>query len=90
MILIISDRHDIHTLKVESFLKDVSIKYVKFNIDVESLKDTIVRLKGIEWEIDTPNSCFTTAEISVVWNRRTYVELLLEENDTLDAGFKIW
>jgi hypothetical protein len=90
MILIVSDRNDVHTLKVESFLKEDSIKYVRFNIDVESLKETFIRFKENEWEINCPTCSFRTSDITVIWNRRTYVELLLEEIDNNDVGFKIW
>jgi len=90
MILIISDRNDVHTIKVESFLKREAIQYVRFNIDVESLKATIIRFHGFEWNIDCPTGSFSTNEITVIWNRRTYVELLLDEIDNNDAGFKIW
>jgi hypothetical protein len=90
MILIISDRNDVHTLKVESFFKRDSIQYVKFNIDVESLKETIIRFHGAAWDIESPTGSFRTDEITVIWNRRTYVELLLDEIDNNDVGFKIW
>ena len=90
MILIISDINDVHTIKVESYLDNDSIKYIRFNVDVESLKSTLVRYDEKEWEIDCTNGCFNTSEIKVVWNRRTYVELLLDEVDNNDPGFKIW
>lgn len=90
MILIISDRNDVHTLKVESFLKDESVEYIRLDIDVESLKSTLVSYDENDWIINCPNGSFKTSEITVVWNRRTYVELLLDEIDNSDAGFKIW
>jgi hypothetical protein len=90
MILIISDKSDVHTQKVEYFLKENSSEYVKLNIDVQSLKKTIIRFQGLDWEIESPTGNFTTEEISVIWNRRTYVELLLDEIDNQDVGFKIW
>ena len=90
MILIISDKNDVHTLKVETFLQNDSVKYIRFNIDVESLKSTHVKFDGENWEIKSPNGNFITSEIKVIWNRRTYVELLLDEIDNNDPGFKIW
>jgi len=90
MILIISDRNDVHTIKVESILERDSINYVRFNIDTESLRKTIVRFNGNEWEIKCPTGSFKTSDINVIWNRRTYVELLLEEIDNNEVGFKIW
>lgn len=90
MILIISDRNDVHTLKVEAFLNNESVGYIRFNIDVESLKSTIVSYDENDWEIHCPNGKFKTSEITVIWNRRTYVELLLDEIDNNDASFKIW
>ncbi len=90
MILIISDRNDVHTLKVESFLKLESIKFFRFNIDVESLKSTFVSYDENDWLIRCSNGSFKTSEITVIWNRRTYVELLLDEIDNNEASFKIW
>lgn len=90
MILIISDRNDVHTLKVESFLKNMSAKYIRFDIDVESLNSTLVSYNECDWIIHCPNGSFKTSEIKVVWNRRTYVELLLDEIDNNDPSFKIW
>lgn len=90
MILIISDRNDVHTLKVESFLKNESVEYIRFNIDVESLKSTLVSYDESDWIVQFPNGSFKTSEIEVIWNRRTYVELLLDEIDNNDVSFKIW
>jgi hypothetical protein len=90
MILIISDKNDVHTLKVESFLKNESVEYIRFNIDVESLKSTLVSYDENDWLVQFPNGSFKTSEINVIWNRRTYVELLLDEIDNNDVGFKIW
>ncbi len=90
MILIISDKHDIHPLKVESILQSNSAQYIRFDIDIESLKSTSVKFDGENWEIECPNGRFNTSEISTVWNRRTYVELLLDELNNNNPGFKIW
>ena len=90
MILIISDRNDVHPNKVERYLKDSNSEYVRFNIDVESLKQTTISFSDDEWEIKSPTGILRSSEVNVIWNRRTYVELLLEEVDTLDVGFKIW
>ena len=90
MILIISDINDIHPLKVENYFINQLIKYVRFNVDVESLKKTYISFNGFDWQISCPNGKFCTSEITAVWNRRTYVELLLDEIDNTNVGFKIW
>jgi hypothetical protein len=90
MILIISDKNDVHTIKVEDCLTAASIKYMRFNLDVVSLKQTIVSFTGFEWDIECPNGKFKTSEVTVIWNRRTYVELLLDEIDETSVEFKIW
>ena len=90
MILIISDKNDIHTLKVEKYLKQNNTNFVKLNLDVESLKNTEVFFNGINWTIKNSNYEFNTKDIKTIWYRRTYVELLLEENDISDVNFKIW
>lgn len=90
MILIISDRNDVHTQKVESYLQNNSVKYIRFNIDVESLKSTKISFYENRWDVKSPTGNFNTNEINSIWNRRTYVELLLDEVDNNDPGFKIW
>ena len=90
MILIISDKNDVHTIKVESFLKKETANYIRFDIDVESLKSTLVNYNENDWEIQCQNGVFKTSEINAIWNRRTYVELLLDEIDNNEVSFKIW
>lgn len=93
MILILSDKNDVHADKVETILKAKSNDYFRFNIDVESLKTTFVKYNGDEWEVTSTKSNknhFKTSDINVIWNRRTYVELLLEEQNKSDVSFKIW
>ncbi len=90
MILIISDANDVHTQKVESYLFVENVKFIRFNLDVNSLLHTFVTYDENDWQISCPNGSFKCSEISVVWNRRTYVELLLDEMDSDNVGFKIW
>lgn len=90
MILIISDKNDVHTQKVEQYLKENCATFIRFNIDVLSLQSTYVNFQRNEWHIKCPNGSFLSSEVTTIWNRRTYVELLLDELNNPDPGFKIW
>lgn len=91
MILILSDVNDAHADAVQKELESLHEQYIRFNLNKDALLETYVEYNSEgEWLIKTPNAVFSTASISSVWNRRTYVELLLEESLDDSADFKIW
>lgn len=91
MILIISDKNDVHADKVEALLKIDKEKYVRLNLDLESLKKTKATFISGEWDISIDDSIFfSTKNITSVWGRRIYVELLLEERQNNTPDFNIW
>jgi glutathione synthase/RimK-type ligase-like ATP-grasp enzyme len=90
MILILSDENDLHANYAEKILSNESINYVRLNLNKKSLLSTTVSFLNGIWEIENESYKFSTDKISCVWNRRTYVELLLEEHEDTTPDFKIW
>ncbi|MDB5243661.1 MAG: RimK-like ATP-grasp protein [Spirosoma sp.] len=90
MILILSDANDIHADFVASKIQISGLPYVRLNLDVSSLKQTTISYDGNTWDIGTPCNSFISDNISCVWMRRAYVELLLEEANNTETDFKIW
>jgi len=90
MILILSDKKDVHADAVVKGLLDGSESFFRLNLDVESLVETQVKFENGRWEISQSNGMLNSSQITCVWNRRTFVELLLEETYDQTADFKIW
>jgi glutathione synthase/RimK-type ligase-like ATP-grasp enzyme len=89
MILILTDKNDSHSRHLEKIIQDREIPYYKFCVDVESLKNTVVTYKD-SWEITQYGNYLDFKAIKCVWCRRTFVELLLEEEYDQSNDFKIW
>ena len=90
MVLILSDRFDAHADFVIEKLKAENVPYFRFNLDVESLKNTFVSFKNNVWNIRNEFGEISTDKVSCVWFRKAFVELLLDERNITDTGFKIW
>jgi len=90
MILIISDKNDIHADRVESILQRNAAVYSRLNLDIDSLKSTKVRFENNYFKIDGPNCCFSTNEIEAVWNRGTRLEHFIENNCPPIEDHFIW
>lgn len=90
MILILTDRFDKHADRVIDILQNQNQRYIRFNLDVESLKKTYLHHCNSLWQIRTENGSFNSNEVSVVWVRRPFVELTLEEQSNNSNDFKMW
>ncbi|WP_238653548.1 MvdC/MvdD family ATP grasp protein [Paenibacillus piscarius] len=90
MILILTDRFDKHADRVIEILRDQKRRYVRFNLDVESLKKTYLHHYNSNWQIRTEDDSFNSTEVSTVWARRPFVELTLEEQSNNSNDFKLW
>lgn len=90
MILILTDRFDKHADRVIELLHKEDCKFVRFNLDVESLKTTHIFHQNSNWDIKTEEGNFNSNEISCVWARRPFVELTLEEQSNYSNDFKMW
>lgn len=89
MILILTDKHDVHADTLIEQLNDENPLYFRFNLDVESLENTYVNFSGTNWEIQTPSSIINLNSITSIWNRKTFVQLMLEEQNK-GYEFNIW
>ena len=90
VILIFSDAFDKHADLVCLKLDKLGAGYFRFNLDVDSLKNSYVLFEGNFWKIRQYNKTIKSNEITKAWARRTFVEMTLEETGINDAGFKIW
>lgn len=90
LLLILTDKYDKHADKVINKLDNKNIPYIRFNLDVESLKSTIITFDGTNWLINTGTIKFTLNDIDNIWVRRAFVELTLEEQFEQNTDFKIW
>lgn len=90
MVLIMTNQMDAHADCVIEKLQSQNIPYFRFNLDVASLKNTFVSFKDGVWNIKNEFGEISTKDVKCVWNRRPSMELLLNERENLDAGFKIW
>lgn len=90
MILIISDKHDVHADTVQEKLIKQNQPVYRFNLDVDSLKATHITFNEDIWTINQSGITIDSNSVQVVWFRRAFVELLLEEKDSREADFLIW
>ncbi|MCT4793645.1 MULTISPECIES: MvdC/MvdD family ATP grasp protein [Exiguobacterium] len=90
MILIITDAFDSHAERVISNIEAEGIPFFRFNLDVEALKTTTISIFEETCIIRQNDSVISMDDISVVWVRRAFVELTLEEMKNQSTGFKIW
>lgn len=90
MVLIISDKHDVHADVVEEKLKKLNNNIFRFNLDVESLEKSIITYNEDIWYITQNGKTINMYEIKTVWFRRAFVELLLEEKDSKEPDFLLW
>jgi glutathione synthase/RimK-type ligase-like ATP-grasp enzyme len=89
MILIIADRNDAHANLVQQLLTDDMCKVARLDLDVNSLEKTFITYNGVDWKLKTETQEFISSEITCVWNRKTFVQLMLEEQNK-DYKFNIW
>ncbi|WP_336688657.1 MULTISPECIES: MvdC/MvdD family ATP grasp protein [unclassified Chryseobacterium] len=89
MILILTDKNDIHADVLIKKLNSENSKYFRFNLDTFSLEKTFVNYDGNEWIIFTNNEHINLKDVHCVWNRRTFVQLMLDEQNGTHE-FNIW
>lgn len=90
MILVLTDKFDKHADLVCIKLNQINVEFFRFNLDVESLKQTTITFDSSAWIISQKLQSINSDKITKVWVRRPFVEVTLEESNTDDAGFKIW
>ena len=90
MVLILTDQFDVHANIVIKELEEQRIPYYRFDLDVESLKQTHMTFYDEKWTISSTKGTITTDEIECVWCRRPFVELSLQEQEISEVDFRIW
>lgn len=90
MVLIFTDNLDAHVDFVIEKLKKENIPYFRFNLNVSDLKNTYVSFKNDNWTIKNEFGEISTEQVSCVWYRKSFVELLLDERENPTADFLIW
>jgi hypothetical protein len=90
MILILSDINDQHADRVEIILQNNSAEYSRLNLDVESIKSTLVRYEDNSFRIDAPNCSFSTSQIDTVWNSSKQIARLFEYSCPPGENLLVW
>ncbi|MGN7479179.1 MvdC/MvdD family ATP grasp protein [Solibacillus silvestris] len=90
MIFILTDSFDIHADMVIKNLVDSSVEYFRFNLDTTALKNSTISFENNIWHIHQDSRVITSDDIGVIWARRGFVELTLEELNDTSTGFQIW
>lgn len=85
-----TDSFDIHADTVIKNLVDSSVEYFRFNLDTIALKNSTISFKNSIWHIQQDTRSITSNDIDVIWARRGFVELTLEELNDSSTGFQIW
>jgi glutathione synthase/RimK-type ligase-like ATP-grasp enzyme len=90
MILILTDKDDVHAEAVIAHLKRLQAPYVRLNQDVESLLQTKMTYDLHTWSVQAEAGAFTSLQITAVWLRKSYVQTTLERNGDTSPDFKLW
>ena len=90
MILIISDKKDLHADQVEAKLIDQGLPYYRFNLDVYSLLQTSYLFHLGDFQIIQDERLLEIKNVSCVWSRRTCATLLESEAWIEPADFGLW
>jgi len=88
--LILSDKDDQYADRVESILLQNAAEYSRFNLDVDSVRSTLVRIEQNSFRIEAPNCSFSTSQIDAVWNSSAYFDQFIENNIKQDSNYLIW
>ena len=89
MILVLTDHHDKHADCVCRKFELSGLQYYRLNLDVVSLQASKITFAENTWAISQHEKRVFSSDISSVWVRRAFVEVMLDE-ETDDIGFKIW
>lgn len=90
MIFILTDSFDLHADIVIENLKTSSVSYFRFNLDTNALKNSTLTFKNNTWSIEQNMLKISSEDIDVIWARRGFVELTLEELNDSSTAFQIW
>jgi glutathione synthase/RimK-type ligase-like ATP-grasp enzyme len=89
MILILTEKNDAHANALIKKLDEDNIPYFRLDLDTKSLEKTIITFKNKLWTINTAVGEVALDKVKCIWNRRTFVQLMLNEQNK-DYKFNIW
>jgi hypothetical protein len=90
MILILTDKDDIHADTVIAHLERWGTPFIRLNQDVESLLRTKMTYDLKAWRVEMPTGNFSSDQVSSVWLRKSYVQMTLERSADGSPDFKLW
>jgi glutathione synthase/RimK-type ligase-like ATP-grasp enzyme len=90
MILILTDASDVHADRVVDALIRAEAPVFRLNLDVGSLRSTVLTIGKEEWTLKTSAGVVSTRQIRCVWCRRPTVSLTVEEEEDRSHGFRLW
>lgn len=92
MILIFSDVHDEHTNSVVHELDRINAEYFRLDLDVNSLNSTYYTYNESMGHISVRQHSreLNFDDVRIVWVRRPFMELSLEEQEKKGKSFKVW
>ena len=90
MLLILTDRNDVHANSVIHQLDKISVPFYRLNLDRQSLIKTKIVNEGMSWNIVQESRNVEASDITCIWVRKCFVELSLEEQEIDEIDFKIW
>lgn len=89
-VLILADAFDAHADVVTSKLKALGTDCYRFDLDVNSLKSSVISFDGYRWAIAQSGYDLTSDEVGAVWCRKATVSLTSEHEEGRSNGFRIW
>ena len=87
----IADRFDTHADVVREHLRELDAPTFRLDLDVESLRSTVLHFERDEWRISQSDRSISSHEIKCVWPRRLTVSMTLEQQTNSETrSFRLW
>jgi glutathione synthase/RimK-type ligase-like ATP-grasp enzyme len=89
-ILVVTDQHDKHADHVIGKLLTRDLPVFRLNLDVDSLKETIISYHNGKWRFKVGSAAADAENIKCVWCRRSTVSLDLEQQTDSTNALRMW
>ena len=91
MILVLTDKFDVHADSVIQRLRDCGADCTRLNLDADSLMITSITGRCSTWRVNQGGITIDFSSVKAVWARRLTVSEALEQKlTTQSAGYSIW